>query len=151
MIHDPHRTELYKAAIGKTQTYYYLKRFASFDAQGGGFYPSWNWAAFFFSAVWALYRRLHTVFFLIFGGLGVIVHIFALSPWLLTVDAIILPLCVIIFGAYGNALYYKRTKREIAKAQARSENDQQLLSQLKGRGGVVWDGKAPRVESKNAL
>ncbi len=141
MIHDPHRTELYRAFIGKRQTDYYLNRFASFDGKGGLFHPSWNWAAFFFSAIWALYRKLYMAFFvmaffLIFVGLGVLVHVLALNLSLLALDALIPPLCMIIFGAYGNALYYKRTKREITKAQARAEDDQQLLSQLKARGGV---------------
>ncbi len=134
MIHDPQRTELYKAAIGKKWTDYYLKRFASFDEQGGGFYPSWNWAAFFFSAFWVQYRKLYGLFW-------ALLLIFVLGPIAIGQSFEILGIlfyvaCSIGLGAYANAFYYRRTKKIIAKAHTQQPDPQKLLSHLESRGGV---------------
>ena len=60
-------SELYTALIGKKRLDYYLKRFESFDDRGGGLIPSWNWAAFFFTWLWVLYRKMYAAFFVVLG------------------------------------------------------------------------------------
>ena len=134
MIHDPQRSDLYEAIIGTERTDYYLKRFASFDEQGGGFYPSWNWAAFFFSAIWVLYRKLYGLFWLLllifFLGLSAIDRSFEI------LGIVVYVACLIGLGAYANAFYYRRTKEIIAEAHAEQPDPQKLLPHLRSRGGV---------------
>jgi Protein of unknown function (DUF2628) len=50
---------LYKKAIGKRNQEYYLYRFEEFDKAGPGLRTNWNWAAFFFGGIWALYRKMY--------------------------------------------------------------------------------------------
>ncbi|HBH33251.1 MAG TPA: hypothetical protein DDW38_01600, partial [Psychrobacter sp.] len=50
------RTQLDKWFIGNRSQAYYLKRFAEFDDQGY-LSPKWNWAAFFATFGWLLYRK----------------------------------------------------------------------------------------------
>lgn len=56
--------------IGERHTEYYLKKFAVFDRRGGRYFPTWNWSAFLFMGVWALYRRMNRNFwkFAVFFG-----------------------------------------------------------------------------------
>ncbi len=134
MIQDSQRSELYEVIIGTERTDYYLKRFSSFDARGGGFYPSWNWAAFFFSAFWVQYRKLHGLF-------GVLLLIFVLGLIAINGSLEVLGIsfyvaCLISLGAYANAFYYWRTKKVIAKAHVRQPDPQKLLPYLRSRGGV---------------
>ena len=43
------------------------------------------------------------------------------------------------FGIYGNALYYRHTKRKIAKARTTIPDAEKILSYLQSKGGVhVW-------------
>ena len=50
------RTQLDKWFIGSRSQTYYLKRFQEFDTKGK-LYPRWNWAAFFGTFGWLLYRK----------------------------------------------------------------------------------------------
>lgn len=62
---------------------YYLPKFALMDSSGKK--TSWNWAAFFFTDAWMLYRKMYKLFVItliiqfivamIFPGLSILVHI----------------------------------------------------------------------------
>ena len=70
---DTQPTSLYEAAIGPKKKTYYVDRFEVFDENGPGLHPSWNWAAFFFTGFWALYRKLYgwfAIWILVFAALG---------------------------------------------------------------------------------
>ncbi len=149
MTSNASRAELYRAFIGKRRTEYYLRRFASFDEQGGGFYPSWNWAAFLFlplSPLWALYRGMHGVFWLwvfgmLFGIPAVLLALLGLLPDEIAAAMFTVALFVgwIGFAMYANALYYKHAQRRIRKAQARQEEHDDVLSYLESKGGThAW-------------
>jgi hypothetical protein len=138
----PQRTELYRAFIGKGRTDYYLKRFAVFDAQGGGFYPSWNWAAFLFGPVWGVFRTMHNVFWL-FGLValfGVVMLRFSAAHYFL-----LLGLAWIILTLYANALYYRHAKRAIARAQTKGLAGQELLSHIESKQSVDYGNAAAGV------
>ena len=72
---------------------YYLPKFAAMDS--GGKKTSWNWAAFFFTDAWMLYRKMYKLFVItlivqfiiatIFPGLSILIHI--------------------LVGLFGNYLY----------------------------------------------
>ena len=133
-------SELYTALIGKKRFDYYLKRFESFDDRGGGFIPSWNWAAFFFTGLWALYRKMYAVFFVVLGisfTWGFVVEGLSLGSPLN--DFIFIVLWSFGFGIYGNALYYRHTIRKIAKARTTLPDAEKILSYIQSKGGVhVW-------------
>ena len=133
-------SELYTALIGKKRLDYYLKRFESFDDRGGGFIPSWNCAALFFTGLWALYRKMYAVFFVVLGIPFILAIIGAtligVGPALRNLIQVVL---MIGFGIYGNALYYRHTKRKIAKARTTLPDAEKILSYIQFKGGVhVW-------------
>ncbi len=134
MIQDSQRSELYEALIGTKRTDYYLKQFASFDARGGGFYPSWNWAAFIFSVLWVQYRKLHDLFWVLL--LIVFLGLIPIGRSLEVLSISFYVACLISLGVYANALYYRRTNKIIAKAHAQHPDPQKLLPYLRSRGDV---------------
>jgi hypothetical protein len=134
MIQDSQRSELYEALIGTKRTDYYLKQFASFDARGGGFYPSWNWAAFIFSVLWVQYRKLHDLFWVLL--LIVFLGLIPIGRSLEVLSISFYVACLISLGVYANALYYRRTNKIIAKAHAQQPDPQKLLPYLRSRGDV---------------
>jgi hypothetical protein len=145
MTSNASRTDLYRAFIGKRRTEYYLKRFQSFDEQGGGFYPSWNWAAlfsfpiFFIAPLWALYRGMHGLFWSCFFGIPLIqAAALGLLPGKLGLAAyaVVLPVSWIVFAMYANALYYKHAQRRIRKAQAKRKTHDDVLSYLESSGST---------------
>ncbi len=134
-------SELYSARIGKKRLDYYLKRFESFDNRGGGFIASWNWAAFFFNGLWALYRKMYAVFFVVLGisFISAIFNILAFISPTPPLGILIRVVLMIGFGIYGNALYYRHTKRKIAKARTTLPDAEKILSYIQFKGGVhVW-------------
>jgi len=134
MSNDLQPTDLYRACIGKARTDYYLNQFAAFDEQGGGFYPSWNWAAFFFSAFWLQYRKLYGLFWALL--LVVLLALTAIDRSFEILGVTFLVACLIGIGAYANAFYYRRSKKILAKASVRQPDQRQLLACLKSKGGV---------------
>lgn len=132
MMTDVQRSDLYQAFVGEERADYYLKQFAAFDEQGCGFYPSWNWAAFFFGPLWLQYRKLHGPFWAL-----LLVTLFIIpigQSFILGVTFLVV--CLIGLGVYGNALYYRRVTKIIAKAQKRMPDPPRLFSYLGSRGGI---------------
>ena len=54
---------LYESAIDEKRRSYYREKFLAFDRRGPGLKASWNWAAFFFGGIWALYRKMYGWFY----------------------------------------------------------------------------------------
>ena len=101
---------------------YYKMAFKRLEKEGK---HTWNWAAFFFGYVWALYRKMY-----LYSFLAVILYYFlmkicsiVLIPLTTSGSVIGLELCNfllaiilgIIWGRYGNALYYNVVKKRIKK------------------------------------
>ncbi len=108
-------TELLKAAIGEKNQAYYLDKFEQFDEDGDGLHASWNWAAFFFTGLWALYRKMYAWFFVILA-FAIIVNMaekINTPSWVV----LLLYLPFLGFAVYGNSLYYRKVKAQIANAQ----------------------------------
>lgn len=132
--------QLYEALLGEKNRRYYLTKFALFDQQGTGLKASWNWAAFFFGGLWALYRKMYAWFFALMGisflsnivertGVPLLSAIVFLMPW-------------IAFTIYANSLYHNHIKNKIAEAQRTIREESRLLDYLRGKSGVhswvIW-------------
>ena len=132
----------YEAAIGERSRNYYLSKFEGFDEQGPGFHVSWNWAAFFFTGFWALYRKMYGwfmawVFILIFFGLAGRAALTspAGSFWVIVANFAV----VISFAAYANSLYHRKVKGRIAAKQKPNLDALQVSRRLSAGGGVhMW-------------
>ena len=129
--------ESYEAFVGQKNEIYYLAKFEAIDKRGGEASATWNWPAFLFNGVWALYRKLYGWFF----GFWCIALVAAMvekagSPGL---SALILLVSIVLFGLYANALYYGRAKRAVAEVDAAVDEPSKRLDHLRAMGGVhVW-------------
>jgi len=124
---------LYATIVGEKNRERYLEKFTKFDGQKSDLNASWNWAAFLFSGVWALYRKMYGWFF-IFWALATISNIVEKAGFPVF-SAFVLLVPVVAFGVYADALYYRRAKAKIAAAQ-HLNNPTTLLDQLQKKGGV---------------
>jgi hypothetical protein len=119
-----------EALIGERHTEYYLKKFAIFDQRGGRYFPTWNWAAFLFMGMWALYRRMIGNFwkFAIFFGTASFLEestgeegLFILT-WIFT---------AVFYGLSGDYYYYRHIRHLTEKC-----GEDALPETLQQRGGV---------------
>ena len=133
---DVDRSELYAAQIGPKNQEYYLEKFARINEADGGFIPSWNWAAFLFSAPWALYRKMYAVFFaaVAAGVLWEAIVAVLLPPWPL--GNLFYFAAWVFFGLYGNALYYRHASKKIDTAFALVGDADRAALEIGFKGGV---------------
>lgn len=131
-LSDDERKQLDQWFIGHRSQAYYLKRFAQFDKQG---YLSakWNWAAFFMTFPWLLYRKryLDSIVYSVAGwsfiqlNVTLVLVIFEFLAMRFIPDAyqmltrISLGLMVWLFWSFmvarwADAYYYRMARREIA-------------------------------------
>ena len=137
--------EYYKAVLGPKNRYYYLDRFARFDAEGKTS-ASWHWPAFFITFYWLLYRKMWLAalgYFFLPSLLYWLVNGIAIvsghgSGHMLSVSWNLIYLAGIFFlpPMYANSLYYNRCKKMIAEAKAASADTQRQLGELSGKGGT---------------
>lgn len=101
----------YVAALGYKKREYYAQIFEKFERDGPGLKISWNWAAFLFTGVWALYRKMYGWFlaWLVFTMLMSIISTIK-SPALALTGIAITLVAASLFGAYANSLYLVKTK-----------------------------------------
>lgn len=115
---------LYRAAIGAQSQDYYLRQFLRFDDAGQAG-TSWNWAAYWVTLNWLIYRKmwgwvlayagtLVAAAVLIFG-LGKLVFGFSGLAALLS-GLVLLTAAFVVPGLYGNAWFYKHCNDRISRA-----------------------------------
>lgn len=130
------RSELYGAFVGKNKRDYYLERFLSFDDRGGGLIPSWNFAAFFVSGLWALYRKMYTI---VLATIGIVIAWEVIAA-ALRLEGLLYSLFYLIlwiaYGVYGNSLYHRHAVKQIAKARPNSGEALATQLQVQSIGGV---------------
>jgi hypothetical protein len=93
---------------------YYLKRW-----NGNSLSISWNWAAFFFTYCWAMFRKMYSIV-IIFLLLDLLIILFIPSkilPWIIR----------IVWGLFASSVYMLDIEKRIVKC-----ND--------SRQGVNWPG-----------
>jgi putative membrane protein len=148
------RTQLDKWFIGSRSQTYYLKRFQEFDAKGK-LYPRWNWAAFFGTFGWLLYRKRY---------LDCLVYCVAGWSFIKLNIVIILVMCQFLFidklpldlqmpvrigiglsiwlfwsamvARWADAYYYRMARREIADAVDFYTDEPTQKQYLQQHGGV---------------
>lgn len=103
------KKKIYRLIIGPNAEYF-LPRFRAFSKKNSK--ANWNWAAFFFSGVWLLYRKLYfqvLILFLFLFSVNLAVRLAPpeYTPAIQTLH--FLPM--LYFGLYGNWLYFKRVQR----------------------------------------
>ncbi|OOS06430.1 Protein of unknown function [Moraxella cuniculi DSM 21768] len=152
------RTRLDRAFIGHRSQAYYLKRFAQFDA-AGRLHPRWNWAAFFMTFGWLLYRKryLDCVVYCVAGWSFIkvnIVLILAMAEYTLVGFLpesyqwgvrIAIALMVWLFWAamvarWADAYYYRMARREIADVLEWYDDETSQTQHLAREGGVSLFG-----------
>jgi hypothetical protein len=128
---------LYGSAIGDKSQDYYLGKFEDFDDKGPGLHASWNWAAFFFTGFWALYRKMYGWFFAwwFIATVGVVFEKVPNSAIQLVVALITLA-SLLCFSAYANSLYHHKIKKRIAAAQKSNADVARVSRRLSAASGV---------------
>lgn len=98
---------------------YYKMAFKRLEKEGK---HTWNWAAFFFGYVWALYRKMYLYAFLYIVLSYILDFIikFGIDSQTSSIELVFIKLISsiflgIIWGYYGNYLYYRTVKKRIAE------------------------------------
>ncbi len=115
---------LYRATIGPRAQDYYLRHFARFDGEGKAG-SSWNWAAYWTTFNWLVYRRmwgwalayvaaLFGTALLIFGVGKLLLNYSDTSALLLFL--LLLTVAFVVPGLYANAWFYTHCNEKIAAA-----------------------------------
>lgn len=98
----PHSNEDYGTFIDKN-VHKFLPKFNGYGVNPTAFHPGWNWAAFFFTFWWFLYRKMYLWAIVSFVTLWV--PYFNLIVW-------------IGWGIAANNLYFKHANAKIAEVKA---------------------------------
>lgn len=108
-----------------TKTEYYLPKFETMETLNSA--TSWNWAAFFFSTAWMLYRKMYA-----FGiGLWLVSNVISL------LGVPLLSLAVSIgVGVFGNYLYMKDINNRTDKAMNLQPEEREVFIQK--NAGTTW-------------
>jgi|UniRef100_UPI0035B0966E cell division protein FtsN len=115
---------LYRAAIGERSQDYYLRHFARFDGEGKAG-TSWNWAAYWTTFNWLVYRRmwgwalayvaaLIGLALLVFGVGKLVLNYSDTSAILLSL--LLLTAAFVVPGLYANAWFYTHCNEKITAA-----------------------------------
>ena len=130
-------TDLYKAAIGQRNQDYYVTKFEDFDQHGAGMTVSWNWAAFLFTGVWALYRRMYG-WFLLWWVVATILVVFEKSQnaQIHQTLAVVVGVLWLAFGAFADTLYHRKVRARIAAALKVSTDAARVTKRLRAGSGV---------------
>ena len=117
---DTEAVDAYAVALGHKKRAYYAQIFEKFERQGPGSKIGWNWSAFVFTGIWALYRKTYG-WFLAWLVLTMLMSILIAikSQLLALISLAITLLAASLFGAYANSLYHIKIK---SKLVVRSES-----------------------------
>lgn len=130
-------TGLYEAALGQKNCAYYIEKFEKFDQEGIGIKVSWNWSAFFFGGIWALYRKMYGWFF----GWWFVVTVLAVFKTIpnaaiqLTLAAVVLA-CWLGFAVFANSFYHSKIKARIANASKANADAAVVDSRLDAKSRI---------------
>ncbi len=135
-----HPVEYYEVALGDKNADYYLDKFLAFDRNGTGLHASWNWAAFFFTGFWALYRKMYGWFFA-WWAVSTVVTIFSKVPnaQLQQGLGIVVLAFWLGFSTLANSVYHRKIKARIAVAQKSTDDTSRVTRRLASGAGVsTW-------------
>ena len=117
--------QIYERFVGNKYTTYYKKEFkeSSFSI---------NWAAFFFTYTWCIYRRMYMFAFLIF--VSSIILDLVLSY--LEVNPMMYLIYFVVMGLIGNTLYKNHADSKISDIRNKSFLGEKFLEEVAKRGGT---------------
>lgn len=119
----PFTLEEYETFIGAPKSAYYVEKFALMQK---GSKASWNWAAFFLSSIWLLYRKMYAIGIGAYLGSILLGRIHWTLPWILSI-------CI---GVFGNYLYCEHTHNKITEINKMGYDQQFRKIKLAEVGGV---------------
>ena len=108
---------------------YYIPKFK--DMQELYKSTSWNWAAFFFSSWWFLYRKMYAI------GFGIILATIVIESFIPYLSLIISIATSVISGLYGNIVYLKHIQKQLDSFRNMDEDIKQRLILSKGGVNIV--------------
>lgn len=129
---------LYRAAIGERSQDYYLRHFARFDGEGKPG-TSWNWAAYWTTFNWLVYRRMWGwALAYVAALLGLALLVFGVGKLVLNysdTSAILLSLLLltaafVVPGLYANAWFYTHCNEKITAALNKAPEIKQAAALL---------------------
>jgi cell division protein FtsN len=129
---------LYRAAIGERSQDYYLRHFARFDGEGKAG-TSWNWAAYWTTFNWLVYRRMWGWALAYVAALiGLVLLVFGVGKLVLNysdTSAILLSLLLltaafVVPGLYANAWFYTHCNEKITAALNKAPEIKQAAALL---------------------
>ncbi|HBV95477.1 MAG TPA: hypothetical protein DEF36_00285 [Desulfotomaculum sp.] len=119
--------EDFRRFIGNKADYYISKWKKANTSSPKVFFPSWNWAAFLITCIWAAYRKMYA-YAALFLVLTVILY--------LITDIALLPLGALVInivaGITGNYLYFLHCSSKISSAKKTGNNN------YTSAGGTNW-------------
>ena len=128
---------LFRIAVGPHGDYY-AHRFVEFERRGRAG-PSWNWAAFCLQPVWAFYRRLWgygiaCALLALLGALAFTAFEFPRGDYALLWWGCAALCCwlfpAVICAVFANALYYRRVRRWVQRAESHSRSAEAAAKRL---------------------
>lgn len=137
---DNQPVDFYETAIGEKNLDYYIGKFHAFDEKGPGLHASWNWAAFFFTGFWSLYRKMY-VWFFAWWAVGTVLTVFSKvqNSEINQILGIVVGILWIAFTLYANALYHRKIEARIATARKTTSDTALVKKRLSAGSGVnVW-------------
>ena len=123
-----------KAFIGKKADYY-IEKWSLMEKACSKI--SWNWGAFLLGLLWMLYRKMYFYSLIVLGiaiGQGIITELSGLGKFF---DLWLVLIISLLFGLFGNYLYYIHTKSKILKIK-RTAKEELLVAELVRKGGTTW-------------
>lgn len=112
------------------RAHYYIPRWERMRAAER--VPSWNWSAFAFSSLWALYRKMWLV------GVAILLAQFLVPQILPGVGWLINGAINVGFAILANHLYMQQAETQVARARALGGDDGEVRAQLIPRGGTTF-------------
>ena len=128
-------TALYRARIGPIHSAYYLPLLTRFEAAGRA-NLSWNWAAAGCTLSWMIFRDMWGAALVYWAAVFLAaVLLLVLDVWLfqwppVALGGTVLVLTVVLPGLWGNAIFYAKCRKDLARAVARTRTLQQACEQL---------------------
>jgi len=122
--------------VGKNYTYYKFKWLKGDHPERA---LTWNWAAFFLTIFWLGYRKMYQPLIIILGLYLAVDVIEVMSEFHPVASAIVDYAGIgasVFLGMFGNALYYRHAKKQIAKTEERYPGKRMQIN----RGGTSGKG-----------
>lgn len=125
--------ELYEAAIGQRNKNYYLARVEEFEKKRPMLETGWNWSAFLFGSLWALYRKMYVAFAILFT-----VALLAIFVAPAEMKPVILGGQQLFFAVFANAIYRKHITQKVESVKKHTGDNAKRISILSKNGGVHY-------------